>query len=217
MNEVQWTDVVTAIGSILTPGVVVVLAVIFSRIQTRNDELLKARIQYYKELAPDLNVLMCYMTFIGRWRDMSPEEAVETKRRLDSKFFCASPLFSDSVREAYTNMMDMYFLTFNDWGDDAKILSSGFRRRQAWRHEIPWRSSWDGMFTKEDTDVISAQELWDLRGRYDRLIASIVRDLDLTRARAEYTTNLVSLNAHRPQRDPISGPNVSRSHTASGE
>jgi hypothetical protein len=65
VTDVSWADAVTAIGGVLTPVAVVVLGVVFSRRQLRSDELLSARIDYYKELAPDLNTLMCYMTLVG--------------------------------------------------------------------------------------------------------------------------------------------------------
>ncbi|HEX4705710.1 MAG TPA: hypothetical protein VH352_26565, partial [Pseudonocardiaceae bacterium] len=35
--------------------------------QWRNQELIKARLLYYGQLAPMINDVMCYLTFIGRW------------------------------------------------------------------------------------------------------------------------------------------------------
>lgn len=205
MNGANWTDVLSAIGSVATPLVVVYLGVMFSRRQTRNDELLKARIEYYKALAPDLNTLMCYMTFIGTWRDQSPVEMVDLKRRLDQNFYCAAPLFSDPVRDAYEGFTRACFSTFNHWGTDAKIRSGAFRRRQAWKRDQVWDPDWDHMFTKRDTEAIAGAELGNIRAAHDQLIAALVQDLDLTRARSEYTTNLVSLNAHAPKQEDIQG------------
>ena len=65
MRRMAWTDVVGATGAASTPVVVAVLAFVFARSQSRSEELLKVRLEYYKVLAPDLNSLMCYMTFIG--------------------------------------------------------------------------------------------------------------------------------------------------------
>lgn len=205
MGTVSWTDALSAIGSIATPLVVLVLGFMVSRRQSRNDELLKARIEYYRLLAPDLNTLMCYMTFIGTWRDNSPQAIVELKRRLDHNFFCASPLFSGPVRNAYEDLARKCFSKFNAWGQDAKIRSGPYRRREAWRGADGWSEAWDDLFTKSDTEPIYRHELQDLRSAYDRLIAALVADLNITRARSEYTTNLVSLNAHAPQARDIDG------------
>ena len=197
---------ISAIGSIATPLVVVGLGLMVSRRQSRNDELLKTRIDYYRILAPDLNTLMCYVTFIGTWRDHSPVEIIRLKRTLDQNFYCAAPLFSDPVRDAYTGFEKACFKRFGPWGEDAQIKSGAYRRREAWRSaDIAWSPEWDRMFEKKDKDSISSAELESTRKKHDLLIAALVRDLDLTRARSEYTTNLVSLNAHAPRRDDITG------------
>src|SRR4051794_26999304 len=114
----SWTEATQAIGAIATPILVAVLAFGLSRRQGRNSELLKARIDYYKSLAPDLNTLMCYLTFIGTWRDTTPPEMIRLKRDLDHRFHCAAPLFSPPVLDCYTNFMNDCFETFRDWGDD---------------------------------------------------------------------------------------------------
>lgn len=205
MAGTSWADAVIAIGSVATPVAVAVLGVALTRRQSRSEELLKARIEYYRSLAPDLNTLMCYMTFIGTWRDHSPVEIIELKRRLDQNFYCAAPLFSDPVRDAFAGLEKCCFSTFNLWGQDAVIRSGAYRLRQAWRRRPGWDGSWDKMFSKADDTAIPAAELAEIRQAHDRLIAALVRDLDLTRARSEYTTSLVSLNAHAPAQHDIEG------------
>jgi hypothetical protein len=200
-----WTDVVQAIGAILTPIVVAGLAYSFTRSQSRSDELLKVRLDYYKLVAPDLNRLMCYMTFIGTWRDQSPVDVINLKRRIDQNFYCAAPLFSPQVMSAYEALMNLSFATFSDWGSDARLLSNAYRRRQAWRATAAWDPKWDRYFAMDDATTISARDLRNYRDAYDSLIASLVRDLDINRARARYTTDQVSLNAHAPRREDITG------------
>lgn len=204
----NWTEILAAVGTALTPIVVAALAYTVTRSQSRSEELLRARLDYYKMLIPDLNRLMCYMTFIGGWRDQSPVDIVDLKRRLDTNFNCAAPLFSPAVLPSYQQLMDLSFATFGNWGQDARIKSNAFRRRQSWRGtgDGAWEAEWDRYFTLPDSAAISGKSLRLYRESYDELVAAIVRDLDLTRARAQYTTNLVSLNAHAPQsRDDVTG------------
>lgn len=208
MAAPMWTDVVQAISAVSVPIVIAILAYILTRTQSRNDELLKVRLDYYKALTPDLNRLMCYMTFIGTWRDQSPPEVVGIKRRLDETFFCAAPLFSPDVLKAYIALMDKSFSTFGNWGTDARICSSAYRRRQSWQANSPWKREWDHYFILDDGSVIAAEDLRRYRETYDALVAALVRDLNVTRSRARYTTDEVALNAHAPKRTDITGRNL---------
>jgi hypothetical protein len=204
MNSPKWTDIVVAFSSALTPLVVAVLAYVLTRNQSRSEELLRARIDYYRALVPDLNRLMCYMTFIGGWRDQSPLDILTLKRRLDENFNCAAPLFSKEVSKWYQVLMDDTFETFGGWGQDARIKSNPNRRRQNWKGK-EWPSEWNKHFTMPERSPISGDSLRHYRCNYDTLIAMIVQDLDLTRARARYTTNLVALNANAPSVPDIPG------------
>lgn len=202
MSKLTWVDYAQGVGALLTPLVAAGLVYVLSRRQSRSHELLSARLEYYRELVPDLNTLMCYMTFIGDWKGMSPGDAIALKRRLDKTFHCAAPLFSSDVLTTYSHFTDKCFGTFNNWGQDALLLTSAYRRRSAFSN---WDKAWDAMFAYTDVQPIPAQELGDLRTAYDRLVAALVRDIDITRARSAYTTSAVSLNAHAPHRDDISG------------
>lgn len=199
----SWTDVVQAVAAISVPIVVGGIAYLIDDRQKRSSELLSARLEYYKQLAPRLNLLMVYMTFIGRWRDLSPLSIVGLKRTLDEEFYVAAPLFSEGVLKAYEILMSATFSTFNEWGSDARIKTSAFRRRQAWQGT--WDSSWDSFFTIGDSEAITGAALRAYREQYDALIGAMVRDIDITRTRASYTTSEVSLNAHAPTRTDIRG------------
>jgi hypothetical protein len=202
--SIDW-EALAAIGALATPLVVLVLGYMFTKKQSRSEGLLNARFEYYERLAPQLNTLMCYMTFIGDWSRHSPEEVVALKRSLDRQFYCALPLFSPPVGEAYRSFMNSCFQTFNAWGKEPLILSSAYRRREVWNGPDGWAGHWDGMFQKADHDVITSEELMSVRQKHDAVIAAIVRDLDLTRARSQYTSGAVVLAAHAPPQEDIGG------------
>lgn len=202
MKALDW---VQAVAAVLTPIAVAWLVYLLSHRRSRNDELIRARLDYYRDLVPDLNDLMCYFTFIGCWHDMEPPAVVALKRRLDKKFFCAAPLFSPAVSDRYATFLGACFQTFNQWGRDARMCTSPYRRRQA---HASWDSSWDEMFVYSDSREISGDELMNVRKACDALLVSLVTDIDINDARDAYTTDLVSLNAHAPRRQPISGGSV---------
>jgi len=203
---VNW-DAVGAVSSAITPIAVVAVGFVLAKRPASSEELLRARVEYYKVLAPLLNRIMCYVTFIGTWRDIPPTGVIDIKRRLDEQFFCAAPLFHEDVRRRYDEFMKACFRPFGRWGADAQLRTSAYQRRRAWRGtgDAAWQPAWDAMFAIEDTQEISGAELADIRRKHDALIAGLVQDLDITRARAEYTTHEVALNAHAPKRDAIQG------------
>lgn len=202
MSDLTWVDYVQGVSAVATPVLVAVLAAVLARRQSRSHELLAARLDEYRRLVPDLNTLMCYVTFIGDWKSLTPAEVVALKRRLDKNFFCAAPLFSARVMTAYTKFIDCCFQTFNAWGEDARILTSAYRRRAA---VLRWSPDWDRLFAYDDRRPIPGSELAQVRSAYDELVATIVGDIDITRARAAYTTSAVVLNAHMPRRADIEG------------
>ena len=213
MSDLSWVDYLQGISAVVTPLTVAGLGYFFARWQSRNHELVAARLQDYRRLVPNLNALMCYMTFIGDWKSLNPPQVVALKRRLDADFFCAAPLFSAEVQNAYGEFMDRCFTTFNTWGTDAQLLTSAYRRRGA---GVPWQADWDRHFAYDDPHAIPASELTSIRTTYDALVASLVHDLDITRAREKYTSDLVSLNAHAPRREDIAGSRAPGAPTRRG-
>ncbi|MDO8383293.1 MAG: hypothetical protein Q7T17_09985 [Microbacterium sp.] len=191
----NWTEILTALGAVATPIAVIVFGAILTRRQSRNELLLKARIEYYRELAPDLNRLMTYMMFIGTWRDVSPPDVIALKRRLDAAFYVAAPLFSEVVVDRYQRYMSRCFKTFGLWGSDALIRSSAYRRRQSWQAPQPWDTRWDRLFELRDGDPVERSTLEALKSAHDDLIAALVLDLNINRARSEYTSTRVVGNA----------------------
>jgi hypothetical protein len=194
-------DVVKLVAAVLVPVVLLFLGHRLSRrlkelddSQWRNQELVKARLDYYKTLAPPLNDLVCFFTFIGGWKEFTPPGVVEIKRNLDRDFHVALPLFSTEANDAYRHFMDQCFSTFGNWGEDAKLRTSSLRRRQALGPA--WDQAWDRQFDESFSEGHTATDLSAIRDAYDRVLASMVRDIKLLEARERYATDEVSLNAY---------------------
>ncbi|WP_156507308.1 hypothetical protein [Arthrobacter sp. OY3WO11] len=198
MSELNWTDVVSAVSAAATPIIVAVFGWMLTRRQSRSDLLLKARIDYYREIIPDLNRLMTYMMFIGPWRDITPLEVISLKRRLDVSFYIAAPLFSPPVTSAYEVFMKQCFVSFGQWGADALIRSSPYRRRVSWKAADPWDPDWGRLFELQEDEAVEAAALKAIRTSYDSLVSALVTDLNINRARGEYTNAHVLENAHGP-------------------
>ena len=193
-------DLVRTLAAVAVPIVVAVIGYwLNQRIkryeasQWRNQELITARLQYYGQIAPMLNDLMCYLTFIGRWKEFTPPQVVAIKRDADRLFHTVAPLFSADAVEAYEAFMEQCFSMNNQWGTDARIRSGFGRRRDA--SGKAWRSEWEDMFTHRAGDQIAESDMDDVRAKYDRAVAALVKDIELLEPRQRYAPSGVYVNA----------------------
>jgi hypothetical protein len=184
-------EAITAVATLAVPIVVAVMAHRFNNqlkrweaSQWRNQELIKARLEYYRDLVPQLNDMMCFFAYVGGWKEMSPPAIVKAKRTLDRAFFCAAPLFDDDVQQAYKRFMDKCFVTYGGWGRDA-VLKTGFKTRQ---HVVSdWQSSWETLFLPgEEIPQFPPPEVKEIIASYDSLIAAFARNIELSNPRDRY-------------------------------
>jgi hypothetical protein len=52
------------------------------------------------------------------------------------------------------------FETFGDWRQDARIVTSGYRRRESWRAE--WGEAWESYFAVAKMQRFRDSHVWDL-------------------------------------------------------
>jgi hypothetical protein len=187
-NSVQ---VVTLIVDAATPVTVAVLGVIFARasrkieqVQWANQTVVTRRLDIYDKLAPGLNQLLCFATFVGGWKEIPPQKATEIKRGLDETMYANKVLFSDEVFKAYHLFMSVLFDMFGTTGADAKARAPieskwGSRRDLRW-----WNDSMSALFTDE------AVSLEEIQAAHDALGEQFRTDLYVTRqARPLLTTH----------------------------
>ena len=175
-------EVVTLVVDGLTPITVVTLGVLFSRasrrieqVQWANQTVVTHRLDVFAKLAPGLNQLLCFATFVGRWKEIDPKQAIAIKRELDQTMYANKVLFSDELFAAYHAFMTALFAMFATTGADAKVRAPieskwGSRRDLAW-----WNDAMSALFTDE------AVSLADIQAAYDELSKQFRTDLYVTR------------------------------------
>lgn len=155
-HQSVWTslEVAKIIAQLLTPVAVAALGVYFTRVakrfehlQWRNQRLIEKRIAIYDDIAPDLNDILCYFTFVGCWKDLTPPDVIKLKRSVDKRIYLAAPLFSPSFYKVCMAFMSLCYATFQGWGQDAKLKSPHERRREA--AGSSWQPSWENLFSSE--------------------------------------------------------------------
>src|SRR5256885_5580381 len=97
----SWLEVAKLSASLLVPAALAALGIYihrvtkqFEHLQWRSQKLVEKRLGVYDDLAPQLDDLLCYFTYVGCWRDLDPPDVVALKRVVDKKVYLAAPLFS---------------------------------------------------------------------------------------------------------------------------
>ena len=177
--EAVWNslEVVKLIVSALTPLAVLIGGWWLNRrlkriehLQWTNQKVIEKRIEVYDEVAPLLNDLLCYFTFVGCWKDLEPTEVVSLKRKLDRLVHVNAPLFSSELLDLYNGFVGSLFSTFTGWGQDARLRTHPRRRKEAAGDE--WKQSWDNLF-----DVDGASEPAQVRDAYSKLMSRFAAEL----------------------------------------
>jgi hypothetical protein len=193
-------DLLRTLATIAVPVVVAVLGYrlnqrlkLWEASQWRNQELIKARLRYFDQLAPMLSDLMSYLTFVGRWKELTPPEVIQIKRDADRLFLSVAPLFSQRGVDAYQGFIRACFDQYVSWGVDARIRSGVVRRRDAYPGS--WDPEWQNRFTHSETDEISQEDLIQVRNTYDLLLAALAEDIELSAPRDRYVITQLSADA----------------------
>jgi hypothetical protein len=180
----SWSSVqiVTLVVDAATPITVVVLGVLFTRasrrieqVQWANQTVVTRRLDIFDKLAPGLNQLLCFATFVGVWKEIDPRKAIAIKRDLDQTMYANKVLFSDELFAAYHRFMTVLFAMFGTTGADAKVRAPieskwGSRRDLRW-----WDDAMSDLFSN---DAASVKEIQDA---YDELSRQFRADLYVTR------------------------------------
>ena len=186
-NSVQ---IVTLVVEALTPITVVVLGVLFTRasrrieqVQWANQTVVTHRLNVFDKLAPGLNQLLCFATFVGVWKEIDPRKAIAIKRDLDQIMYANKVLFSDELFAAYHRFMSVLFAMFSTTGADAKVRAP-IESKWGNRRDLRW---WDDAMS--DLFSHDAASLKEIQDAYDELSQQFRADLYVTsQARPLLTT-----------------------------
>ena len=160
-EETGWSslEITKILVSVLMPVSVVVFGWLLNRRlkhiehrQWANQKLIEKRLQLYDELAPELNKLFCFYTFIGTWKEISPVDALNTKRTLDKKVHIYRYLLGDAFFSSYTSFIDMLFVQFQGDGKSASFKAKIDHEKWGSRKEdisYTWEKDWDSWFIEE--------------------------------------------------------------------
>jgi hypothetical protein len=190
----SWSSlqIATLAVAALTPLTVAGLGVFIARagrrieqVQWANQTVVARRLEIFAQLAPGLNQLLCFATFVGGWKETQPRQAIALKRRLDETMYASKVLFSDQLFAAYhqfmTTMFAMYATTDADAHLRAPIDSKwGDRRNMPW-----WEDTMTSLFAADSTDHTDHTDHTDrmdeIQAAHDHLAERFRAELYVTR------------------------------------
>jgi hypothetical protein len=152
------------------------------QVQWANQTVVTRRLEIFSEIAPALNKLLCFATFVGHWKEIEPQHAIDLKRRLDETMYANRVLFSDELLAAYHEFMSAQFAMYATTDADAHLRAPidsqwGNRRNMTW-----WKESMTSLFSATSTDSTASAASIDLiQSTHDRLAECFRTDLYVTR------------------------------------
>ena len=180
----SWTSLQTAtlVVDALTPLTVAALGVLFARtsrrieqVQWANQIVVTRRLDIFAQLAPGLNQLLCFATFVGGWKQIQPRQAIAIKRSLDETMYANRVLFSGPLFTAYHQFMTALFAMYASTDADAH-LRAPIESRWGNRRNMPW---WDDSMTALFSAANPAS-IDDIQAAYDQLTQRFRADLYVT-------------------------------------
>jgi hypothetical protein len=178
-------EIAKLVVGVLTPMSVALLGWLFSRQLKRldlsnwtNQKLIEKRLAIYDDIAPKLNQLLCFFTWVGYWKTISPADAIHAKRDLDKTLNIYRHVFEVDVYDTYQAYIHILFETYTSAGHDAKLRAlvrspDGDRRTDS---GYAWSEAWDSCFS-EPGNAVGKDEV---RGRYQALMAALTRSLGVS-------------------------------------
>ena len=148
--------------------------------QWANQNVITRRLSIFGDVAPKLNRLLCFATFVGSWKEVQPKQVVALKRALDETMYSNRLLFSDELFAAYQRFMATMFAMFATVDADAPLRAPishpglGDRRNLAW-----WDRGLEACFS-----IDNPASLEEIRYAYEDLSRHFRGDLHVIDAEA---------------------------------
>jgi hypothetical protein len=172
----NWLELAKLLAALLTPAALAIFGIYvhrvtkrFEHLQWRSQKLVEKRLDIYDDLAPLLNDVLCYFTYVGSWKDLDPPRVVALKRTIDKKIHLAAPLFSETFFAASMEFQSLCFETYTGWGRDALLKTKLQRRKEARPND--WKEEWAECFSNSESDPK------EIRRTYFKIIESFAVDI----------------------------------------
>jgi len=84
--------------------------------QWASQKVVEYRLKVFETVAPKLNKLLCFYTFVGRWKELTQSDVLILKRELDEAFYVNRALFSSALLNEYQSFTRTLFEMYAERG-----------------------------------------------------------------------------------------------------
>jgi len=134
-------------------------------------KIIEQRLQVFESVAPALNDLLCYFQRVGNWKELTPRQLLEHKRKLDKQMHVFAPLYSAQLLQHYKQFIALCFVTYTGEGQDAKLRLGSEKYQQT----PSWQAEYATLFCTPDQCAPVA----DVSAAYELLMADFAKELGL--------------------------------------
>ena len=172
MDFTYWKNYAPLLA-VFSPIVVIILSGLWfnrsleklkSRLQT-SQAIVQKRSEVYSEIQEPLNHIYCYIKRVGKWKSLTPEEVINSKRLVDQKMHTTRPFWSKAVRDVYEEFMQVCFVTNRGHTVNAGIVAEAAKYQDLDSWESEFIDYYAGSFDESRLDQVN-----------DKLMAAFSKD-----------------------------------------
>jgi hypothetical protein len=116
------------------------------------------RTQIWREASPMLNDIYVYFEFVGKFKELSPEDILTEKRDVDRLMYANRAFFNKDDFDAYEAFIGSTFSPYQGWLKDAKLRTVPVRPL-----DTKNTNTQDDRFTNEDNRDCINRAYWNLQ------------------------------------------------------
>lgn len=87
------------------------------------------RFAVWEEMAPEMNQIYSYFLYVGKWKEIKPEEIIQKKRHLDELIYSNRIFFSDQFVASFTAFEEATFAQFQGWEHEPTLKTVRIRKQ----------------------------------------------------------------------------------------
>ena len=173
-------EIAKTLISIATPVIGGIIAYRLTKIGSDLDNkkwtsqrIIEKRLDFYDLVVPDLNDIYCYYMQFGNWKEFTPCDIIQKKRKLDKAFYIHKHVFKNSE-----DLTEVYYKTYihNCFKTGTGIETKGkIKMDYSAREDLPnWNYKWNDLF--DPTKKVNEEKL---KKSYEALMNFIKIELDI--------------------------------------
>lgn len=150
-----WTKSIDIGVGVLMPFTILVVGYFLNKrlakIEDKREQteaLSAARLNCFKALQSELNVIFCASTYVGTWLDTKPDEVLEAKRRADAIFFSSMAIWEADFLDKYKKFMQLCFSTYRGRGQHAVLRADVDKYAEG--YGVDWNEEMEAWFVDRE-------------------------------------------------------------------